>query len=147
MKTNKRILQFISAVLLAGFIVGCGKSEPYGDVVSTTDDFTASYESFETDLGAAANAEQAAKALNQFADSLEKLVPKMQALKEKYPELGEKKEELPENVQAAMDRMEAAMSGMGASMMKSAKYMMSPEFQEAQQHLMEVFEKMGDLED
>ena len=92
----KNALSLLVGTLILGIVVaGCGKSEPYSDVVSTTDDFTASYQSFETDLGAASDAKQAAAALDAFANSLDKLIPKMQELKAKYPELDQRKEELP----------------------------------------------------
>ncbi len=143
---NKNLSIFLALIISAAFITACGGGKPYGDVVESSDDFTANYQSFESEMNEASNAKEAAAALNNFAKGMEMLIPEMKALNEKYPELEESKEELPENVQAAITRMETAMASMPNVMMKTMQYMQHPEFQKAQQNLMAVFEKLEDME-
>lgn len=124
-------------------LISCGGGGKYAEATKLMEKQSDLMSSFAEDMNSAANAADAAKAIDNFREGMEKIMPEYKNLEDKYPELKTQKEEdMPAEIKPVMDKMmKEVMPKFAAAMGKMQQYMNDPAVQEAYKKMNESMAK------
>jgi HPt (histidine-containing phosphotransfer) domain-containing protein len=127
------------AALLSTF--ACGGGDDYGDAVKVNTKFVDAMQGYISDIDKADSASAVVTAIDTYAQEIEKLAPEMKAIAAMHPEWKDM-DKVPEELKPLQEKVRKIAAQIPASLMKTMKYMMDTEVQEAHQRLQEAMAKM-----
>jgi methyl-accepting chemotaxis protein len=124
----KKALWVTIVTVVAAAMISCGGK--YDDVESTLNDYADAMDDYVAQMDRAENADDVVKAMNHYTENMKSLAPRLQEMNQKFPELASG-EAYPQELEKISQRMVDLSQKVQTTMMKSMKYMMDPEVQQA----------------
>jgi hypothetical protein len=117
------MIAFVSAAM-----VSCGGK--YDDVESTLTDYADAMDDYVAQMDRAESSEEVVEAMQGYTGKMKSLAPRLKEMNEKFPELASGKA-FPKELEEISQRMADLGQKVQTTMMKTMKYMMDPEVQQA----------------
>ena len=139
---NMRYKWFLSVALAALLsALACGGGNDYGEAVKVNTKFVDAMEGYINDIDKADSASAIVEAIDAYAQEIEKLAPEMKAIAAKHPEWKDMGK-VPEELKPVQEKVRKIAAKIPSTFMKTMKYMMDTEVQEAQKRLQDAMVKM-----
>jgi hypothetical protein len=124
----RKMVWVVMIVLVSAAMVSCGGK--YDDVESTLTDYADAMEDYVAQMDQAESSDAVVKAMKGYTEKMKALAPRLKEMSEKFPELASGKD-FPKELEKVSQRMADMGQKVQTAMMKSMKYMMDPDVQQA----------------
>ncbi len=124
----RKTLWVVIIVMVSAAMVSCGGK--YDDVESTLNDYADAMEDYVAQMDQADSSDAVVKAMQGYTEKMKSLAPRLQEMNEKFPELASGKT-FPKELEKTSQRIADMGQKVQTAMMKTMKYMMDPEVQQA----------------
>ena len=138
---RSRLYPFMTVVALLS-IIGCGGSGgDQSDAVKVNMKFVDAMETYMNDIDKADSPSAVVDAIDAYAREIESLAPELKAIAAKHPEWKDM-DKVPEELKPIQDKARKIAAQIPATVVKTMKYMMDAQVQEAHMRLQEAMAKM-----
>jgi hypothetical protein len=124
----RKVVSVVIILLVFAAMVSCGGK--YDDVESTLTDYADAMEDYVSQMDRAESSDEVVKAMRGYTEKMKSLAPRLKEMNEKFPELAPGKT-FPKELEKISQRMADMGQKVQAAMMKTMKYMMDPNVQQA----------------